>query len=432
MKTLAGKKLLLIGATSYFVDVIQEAHKLGVSTIVTDYNPDAIAKQFADIAYNIDTVDKEAVLELAIKEKVDGVFVGWSDVNLYTAQYVCERLGFPFYATREQLDCSVNKDLFKQMCMRNRVPVTKQYHLDESFSPADLKKMEYPVIVKPVDNGGTRGVSVCENETELIDAYKKALSYSKKGRIIVEQFLENSGRTFSVKYIIRDGEPYLLSVGDRKVLNSEKGKALITSAAVYPATFTDRYIQLMDEKAKNMLRNEGFQNGQLFIEGIPQKDGFLFYEMGYRLSGGITYRITDALTGINGMRMLISFALTGEMCSADDVKRIDPFMNGGAACSFAVLMKQGTIAKVVGMEAVKAMPEVIDVTEYYKIGQQVEERDIGNVGQMFARLTVIGKDREAVAMAVDNIENTVHIISECGQEMFIKSFDPSMILERGR
>lgn len=430
MEKLRGKKLLLIGATSYFVDVIKAAHELGITTVVTDYNPNAIAKKYADIAKNVNTVDYEAILKLAIEEEVDGVFVGWSDVNLFTAQYVCEKMNFPFYATRDQLRCAVNKDMFKQMCIRNNVPTTKQYILNGEFRQEDLDKIEYPVIVKPVDNGGSRGVTVCESEIELKEAYVKALNYSTRGKIIVEQFLENNGRTFSVKYIIREGVPYLLSVGDRKVLNSEKGQALITSAAVYPATFTQEYIDKMDTITKEMLRNEGFKNGQLFIEGIYDGENFYYYEMGYRLSGGITYRITDALTGINGMKMLIRFALTGEMCSEQEARRIDPFMNKGAACSFAILMGRGKIKEIRGIEEIKKIKEVIDITQYYGVGQTVEERDIGNIGQMFARLSIIADTRERVAQVIDYIEKNLHIIDENNEEMFLKTFDTSMIIRR--
>ena len=425
-----GKRLLLIGATSYFIDVIKEARKMGIVTIVTDFNPNAAAKKYADIAYDINTVDKESILQLAIKENVDGIFVAWSDANLYTAQYVCEKLKKPFYATKEQLDCAVNKDMFKQMCIRNGVPVTKQYYLDDKFSREDLDKILYPVIMKPVDNGGSRGVSVCENEEELLSAYKKAMAYSKRGKIIVEEYIENKGRTFSVKYILRDGEPYLLSVGDRKVLNSEKGEALITSAAVYPAIFTEKYMEKMDDLTKSMLKNEGFRNGQLFIEGIFDGEEFYFYEMGYRLSGGITYHITDRLTGINGMRMLIKFALKGEMCTILETKKIDPLMNSGAACSFAILMKTGTVTEIQGLDIIQDMSEVVDITQYYQVGQTVEEKDIGNVGQMFARLTVIGKTRESVADTISKIEERLHIIDENGNEMFIKTFDTTMIIER--
>ncbi|MDO4306309.1 MAG: ATP-grasp domain-containing protein [Eubacteriales bacterium] len=429
MKKYENKRLLIIGATSYFIDVIQEAKKMGIYTICTDYNPNAIAKKYADKSYDVNTVDHEAILQLAKDEKVDGVFVAWSDANLYTAQYVCEKLGMPFYATKDQLDCAVNKDYFKQMCRNYNVPCTKQYQLDESFKREDLDQIEYPVIVKPVDNGGSRGITVCNCEEELKEAFTKALSYSKRKNVIVEQFMENQGKTISVKYLIRDGVPYLLSVGDRRVLDAHDGKALITSAAIYPASITQRYKDTLDEKVRKMLIEMGFRNGQLFMEAIPAEDEIYFYEMGYRLSGGITYHITDSLTGINGMRMLINFALSGEMCDQETAERIDPFMQGKAACSFAILMKQGTVTKINGLEEVRQSPNVLDITQYYKEGMTVEPRDVGNVGQMFARITTIGKNREDLVQVIHQIEERICILDENGEDMFLRAFDPNTVLE---
>ena len=430
MKKFEGKRLLIIGATSYFIDVIKEAKEMGIYTICTDYNPNAIAKKYADKSFDVNTVDYEAILRLAQDEKVDGVFVGWSDANLYTAQYVCEQLGLPFYAKKEQLDCAVNKDYFKQMCRDYGVPCTKQYQLDENLRREDLDKIEYPVIVKPVDNGGSRGISVCNCEEELKTAVEKALSYSGRKKLIVEQFMENNGKTISVKYLIRNGVPYLLSVGDRRVLDAHNGKALITSAAIYPASITQQYKDTLDAKVCNMLTSMGYQNGQLFMEAIPTEDGIYFYEMGYRLSGGITYHITDALTGINGMRMLINFALTGEMCDEKTADSIDVFMQGKAACSFAILMRPGTVTKIEGMEEIRNNPNVLDITQYYKEGMTVESRDVGNVGQMFARLTTIGKSREDLVEVIHDIEEKICILDENGEDMFLRAFDPDTIIEK--
>lgn len=422
------RKLLLIGATSYFVDVIKTAKKMGIYTICTDYNPNAVAKKYADKAVNINTVDYEQMLELAKAEQIDGVFVAWSDVNLYTAEYVCSKLHLPFYATKKQLDCAVNKDMFKGMCRKYGIPCTKEYPLTEEFCEDDLRRIEYPVIVKPVDNGGSRGITVCTNENELKKAFRKALSYSKRKKVIVEQFLENRGMTVSVKYLICDGTPYLLSVGDRRVLDIHKGKALITSAAIYPADSTKTYMDILDEKVKKMLIQEKFKNGQLFLEAIPAENTFYFYEMGYRLSGGITYHITDALTGVNGMKMLINFALTGKMCDEEMKYKIDPFMGNKAACSFAILLKKGTITRIEGIEIIKGNPNVLEITQYYYEGMRVKTGDIGNVGQMFARLTIIGQSREELERTIRKIQTTIKIYDENGKDMFLRTFDSRVVV----
>lgn len=428
MRSNKKKKLLIIGATSYFIDVINQAHELGMAVVMTDYNSQAYAKKYADIAYDCDTTDLEGVLKIAEKENIDGVFVGWSDINLYTALYICDQLRLPFYAKKNQLDCSVYKDNFKNMCIRNGVPTTKMYYTGNHMQDEIIDSINYPVIVKPVDNAGTRGISICNSKDELLIGLANALLYSKCKRFIVEEYIENKGFTFSAKYIIRNGEARLLCVGNRRVLGDGDIKALITSATAYPAPYTQQYIDTVDLSVRQMLKNEGFMNGQLFMEGIYTGKEFKFYEMGYRLSGGITYHITDYLTGINGMKMLINFSMTGEMCSEDEFQKIDPFLKGGLACSFAVLLREGTVERIDGMDLIKRTEGVIDVTQYYRLGQTVEKKDIGNVGQMFARFTVVGTTRERVLTLINTIEDNLRVIDNNGNDMFIRNEDAHRVL----
>src|SRR5512135_407210 len=103
MDDLKGKKLLFIGATSYACDFINLAKKQGIYTIVTDYYPNSPAKKIADKSYNVSTIDYDAVLKIAIENKVDAIAVGWSDINLTIAQAICTKLDLPFYATKEQI-----------------------------------------------------------------------------------------------------------------------------------------------------------------------------------------------------------------------------------------------------------------------------------------------------------------------------------------
>ena len=164
------KSILFLGGTAAMRDAVDLANKKNYRTIVLDYFSDSPSKQIADKSYLVSTTDIDAVLDIAKIEHIDGVFTGYSDVNLLPAQIIAEKLNLPFYATKHQIEVTTNKLLFKQTCREYGIPVVPEYSLDEKMSDSELCKINYPVIIKPTDSYSSKGVSVCNNEDELLQA----------------------------------------------------------------------------------------------------------------------------------------------------------------------------------------------------------------------------------------------------------------------
>ena len=176
-----GKKLLILGATAYSINVINTAKAMGATTVVVDPVKNAPAKKHADKYYDVDTTDIDTLYQIACEEKIDGVFTGYSDVNLFSCRALCDRLGLPFYATLEQLKKTTDKLMFKQMCRKYGVGTVPQY--EES----QLAEIPYPIIIKPADSWGSKGISVCYSYEDTPQAVEKAKKYSKTSQIIVEK-----------------------------------------------------------------------------------------------------------------------------------------------------------------------------------------------------------------------------------------------------
>lgn len=176
----AGKRLLFIGASGHYELAIKKAKEMGITTIVINYNKNATAKKFADIAADVDTYNPELVAEYALEQRVDGLFTSWNEVNLYTTEYVSRKLGIPFYATKAQLDALVTKYAFKKTCRLYGVPVVPEFFVGQMPDNTQISAFDFPVIVKPTDSGGTRGMTILYDEYGMDEAIKKALSSSKK------------------------------------------------------------------------------------------------------------------------------------------------------------------------------------------------------------------------------------------------------------
>jgi len=216
-----GKTLLILGATAYSINVIKTARAMGIRTIVVDPVKNAKAKSHADAYYDVDTTNIDTLYQIALTEKVDGIFTGYSDVNLFSCRALCDRLGLPFYATYEQLKKTTDKLMFKDMCRKYDVGTVPQY--DEN----DLANVPYPIIIKPADSWGSKGISVCYCYEDTPAAVEKARMYSKTSQIIVEKYMGGYD-VVNIDYIMQDGKILLSAVGDRYVNTEQKGLSPLT------------------------------------------------------------------------------------------------------------------------------------------------------------------------------------------------------------
>lgn len=413
-KTMKQKRILILGGGYSTVEVVKYAKELGLYAIVTSNEPSGAAKAIADETLMYSTDDVENIVEYVNQAEIDGVFTGASEFHIVNMIKICQKCGLPCYATLRQWEICQNKHQFKNLCREYNVPCVKEY--DRSSS----SNFNFPVIVKPVDGCSARGISVCNSELELKEAYNKALKYSLSKKLIIEDYIENGGTTISVRYIVVDGELYLEAVGDRYVLDADNGKALITAAAFYPSKHTEFYISNIDQKVKNMFKGLGLKNGALFMEAIFKDDiGIVFYEMGLRISGGMTYKITEITNRINELKMLIRYAVSGKMCDKSDLSKIEPHLNGNYTASITLPLRTGKISEIKGLEAVKSLTQVFFVQQYYHEGDTIMPEYIGTLDQLLARVTLICHGKSELFDTIKFIKSNISVIDENGSEMII-------------
>lgn len=202
------KKLLLLGGSAQQVVAIETAKRLGCYTVLCDYLPDNPGQYAADKFYLVSTTDKDAVLEVAKKENADGVLAYASDPAAPTAAYVAEKMGLPGSPYRS-VDILCNKDKFRAFLAENGfcTPKARGYE-DTSAAAKDLKDgvFTFPVIVKPVDSSGSKGVGRIDTADEISEKLEYAMSFSRGHKIIVEEFVEKFGYQIAGDGLSIDGK----------------------------------------------------------------------------------------------------------------------------------------------------------------------------------------------------------------------------------
>ena len=419
----AGKKLLILGGTTASLNLVENAKEMGVYTIVADDREDGVAKKIADEAVVISTTDIEGLKKLITEKNIDGAFCGPSEFNIQNLIKLCEATGLFCYATSQQWQECANKDVFKKFCREYNVDCTPEYEITEDTTDEELEKIDYPIILKPVDGCSSYGITVCADKTAVRDAYKKAMDASKCKRIIAEKYIDNGGALFGARYLLQDGEAYPYLLIDTYVADPIKRTSLISAFTYTPSKYSEYYMEKMDANVRKMLKGMGLKNGTAFFQSLPCDGKIYFHEMGYRLSGGMIYKLTDPLMGINDMKMMIRLALGGKMYYEEEIKKVNVLSPEKVGAQLMVPMNAGTVTRIEGLQEVLSLPCIADFIQYYNTGDVVEKRFIGTLSQHFGRFTLVAETCEEIYEAVEKIQKTLKIYDENDQEMNVLKFD---------
>lgn len=423
VKEFEGKKLLIMGGNPETSPLVQLANEMGVKTIVTSARSTDDAKKYAWKAYDVDGMDVPGLIALAREEQVDGVLVGVADILVPSYCKVCDALGFPCYATQQIVDVFSYKDVFKSTCESYGVHGIPEYYLDADMKPEDIAKIKYPVMVKPVDNGGGVGMTVVYKEDELKAAVDKALAASPNKRFIVERYMDGVDDV-GIYYTFKDGKCSASCVFDRFTTGEQKGKSRVNMGSIYPSRHIKDYFNRMHKNAIRMFENIGIQNGVLLISGFYEDGEFYMYDPGFRLQGEAPHLLMKAIHGFDQRELLIRFALTGSQGDIDLLEVDDCYFRGKAASTFWILLKEGKIGKVNGLENVESDPRVVANIQRLHEGDVVDPSWIGTERQVLTRLYLVCDSKNELADCIKEYQEKIVVTDVEGNNMLLNSFNP--------
>ena len=199
------KKILLLGGSTQQIPAIEYANKQGYYTVLCDYLPDNPGQHYASKFYLVSTTDKAAILEVARKEKVDGVVAYASDPAAPTAAYVAEKMGLPTNPYKS-VEILAYKDKFREFLKTNdfNCPYAQGF-ANYGEAKESIHKFTFPVMVKPVDSSGSKGVKKVGSVDELETAFEVAWDQSRGKQVIIEEFI-----TMDHKYMV-GGDCFVLN-----------------------------------------------------------------------------------------------------------------------------------------------------------------------------------------------------------------------------
>lgn len=257
---------MLLGGIRYLLPVIKAAHEQGYYVITADYLPDNIAHKYSDEYVNVSIIDKEAVLKVAQEKKIDGIMSFGVDPGVVSAAYVQEKMGLPSFGPFESVCILQNKDRFRAFLAEHgfNVPKAKGYSsVDEAL--ADKDTLEYPVIVKPTDSAGSKGVTRVDDCNQLKSAVEHAFAKSISGHIIIEDFIEKQGCSSDTDSFSVDGKLKFVSYNSQH-FDLNAANPYTPAAYTWPSTYTEEQERYLTSEIQRLISLLGMKTNIYNIE----------------------------------------------------------------------------------------------------------------------------------------------------------------------
>ena len=418
-----GKKLLLLAGIGSHCKVVEAAKEMQVYTIVTDYLNNSPAKIIADESLMLSILDVDNIVDYCKTNCIDGVMSFCVDPASKPLQEINEKLGIPNIGTVEQVLALTNKRVFKNLCIQSDVDVIPEYSFDEIIGGNGV----YPILVKPVDSRGSRGALVCKNMDEFLNALPLARAASSNGETIVEKYM-GSNQDLTITYLVKDGEPHLISIGDRYSGKAEDNLERQLVCTIQPSRFTEMYLDKVNDRVIKMIRDLGIRNAPVFMQGFVDDDTVRMYDPGIRFPGNEYERIFTKATGINPMKSMISYFLSGEMENYGDKYNGSYYLNGLCAIQYMINVGPGTISTFKGLNVIASHPYVVDVQQKRNVGERIFST--GDINHRVGEISIlIEKDPERMKEVIRFIQSNLIILDEFGNDMIISPFDSNKLDE---
>lgn len=366
---MAQKKLMLLGGIRYLLPAIEAAHKHGIYVITVDYLPDNIAHKHSDEYHNVSILekDKEKVFKLAQELQIDGILSYAVDPGVVAASYVAEKMGLPFTCSYESACIMQDKSKFRQFLTEHgfNVPNAKGYTQAED-ALKDVDFFNWPVIVKPVDSAGSKGVTRVDDPKDLAAAIAHALDESHNGRFIVEDFLELQGYQSSADCFSVDGELVYADYSDQ-LFDKNAENPYTPAIEIWPASMPQEHQDYLTSEIQRLLKLLNCSTGLYNIESRVCKNGKPYImEVSPRAGGNRIAELQRIGTGIDLIEAEVQKAV-GEKVSNITMPHYDGFY-----VNYIVHSNQDGIFEKAILDEEFKKKHVIEAEIRVKVGEHVE------------------------------------------------------------
>ena len=390
--------IMIIGAGPFQVPAILEAQEMGYRVLAVDGNADALGLKLANYQYNIDLKDIEDCIQVARERKIAGVFTVAADVAVKTVAAVASALKLPGL-TVESAEIATDKSRMRECFEKHGVPSPK-WRKCRKLEEASAKSQEigFPVVIKPADSAGSRGVSLVQNVGDVTAAFYGAAKHTTNSLILVEEFMP--GVEISVEAFVHKGQVHILTLSDKV---RTKPPYLLDLSVHFPSNQPAEIQKQARDVATRGILACGIDNATIHMEQMITPDGPKIVEFAARGAGFHVFtNMIHWVTGVNAVSELIKLSVNAK-------PDFTVTANRGCVLKFPQI-KPGLVNSVSGLEEARRIPGVLNADIYVKPGDTI--RPLTSGADRVCHIIAFGETRAEAEQIAERAENTFKIVTD--------------------
>jgi len=409
-------RLLILGGGSGQLSAIKKAREKGHEVVVSDYYEDAPAKVYADYGETVSTFDVEGNIRVGEKYDIDGVMTVGTDQPVYTAAMVAESLSLPFFISLETARAVTNKRNMKNTFQKYNIPTVKYKILDKEFTATDLEGFNFPVVVKPLDSQGQRGVFKLNSREEVRERFPEVLSFSREEEILLEEYYDS--KEITISGWVDNGNLYLLTITDR-LRYADSVHIGICTAHIYPSVFLNTHYQDIKEISKEIIKYFKIENGPIYFQFLIGNEGIKVNEIACRIGGAYEGDFMPYLTRIDILELMIDLSL-GKKIKKERLQEYDLLKNTKWLSVQLFFAETGKIENMSSVDEIVQLPGVIQAGFNFRPGDIIGK--IENATERAGYFIVKGENREILKKNLQRVYQHLKICNQSGKNLVLKEY----------
>lgn len=403
------EKLLLLGGSNCQIHGAIRARALGVDTVLADYTAHPPASGVCGLHEQISTFDVEECVRTARRYHVTGVMTMGTDQPVYTAARVSRALGLPGFLTEEQAFAVTNKKRMKQILAEAKIPAARYIIVDKSTTSDAFGGMRRPLVLKPLDSQGQRGIYKLDGPEEVLEHLDMTLSYSRCTQALAEEFYDSSEVT--VSGWIKDGQLYVLTVTDR-LLYPDQTHIGVCTGHRFPSVHMGRYEEI-ENMSRRVAEAFGLMNGPFYLQLLIGEEGIHVNELAARIGGAFEDVFIPWISGFDILGAVLECAL-GRQVPVDCLDGYRADRAGRCAAVQLLFCHPGRIGAITPLEEILSLPYVLDAGYNYSVGQEIPVME--NATARLGHAVICGT-ADNIRERVDDFYRRMSVRSDSGREM---------------
>lgn len=400
------KKVMILAGGNDQIALIEELRRYfnnDVEILLVDMSDKVRAIPYADRFLKISTMDKDAVLKAAREEKIDYILTACGDQPLSTMAYVATEMELSTYLTEQDVRDLTNKRFMKNKMVQSGIPTAKHIYIDKSWD-GKLPDFTYPLVVKPVDSNGSKGVKKVFSRNELETSLQEAFRYSLSGDVIIEEFKE--GEELSVDVYVEGKTAKLLSItGSKKIKENERSFTIVQSLYPAPVSYDESRVLKI---AQQIVDAWNLKDTPLLVQMIVKGEEYNVLEFSARMGGGSKYRLIQVLSGVDIMKIYVEMVMGNR-------PHVEPQKQWNNAVMSYVYCKPGDYTALEGFDEQKQEGNILDYFVYRIAPSKIVKSDTSS--DRVAGFLVVGNSEKEVLKKLQYVNSKLRVLDANGSDI---------------